>query len=152
MVQGDACDGVTLASTKGWVQKTLQDHEGVLVGGLTVQSGYVPNEDGPGGTVVPAASAGGVMPREDLAELAVQCALRLSYTAEEGAPPLRIVRAAPSSSTVERPVVNYDTILGGPKFRKAQGTVDSADWGELLAPFGVIKKSDPGDWRLLIDA
>jgi hypothetical protein len=92
------------------------------------------------------------MPREDLAELAVQCALRLSHTTEEGAPALRVVRVAPGGGTAERPVVNYDTIIGGPKFRASQGTVNSADWSEQLAPFGVIKKSDPNDFRLLVDA
>ena len=148
---------MALASTKGWIQKPLQDHEGVLVGGLVVESGYVPEEDEEGnpsgrGQLRPSITGGGgTLPREDLAELCVQCALRLSHTAEEGAPALRVVRAAPGGGTAERPVVNYDTIIGGPKFRASQGTVNSANWGELLQPFGVIKESDPTDWRLLVD-
>ena len=51
------CDGVTLASTKGWVQKPVQDHEGVLVGSLSVQSGYEVKVDEDGGVttqIVPA--------------------------------------------------------------------------------------------------
>ena len=82
----------------------------------------------------------------------VQCALRCSHTADEGAPPLRVVRCAGGGEVAERPVQNYDSILGGPKFRKSQGTINSADWTELLAPFGVVKKDDPEDFRLLIDA
>ena len=31
------------------------------------------------------------------------------------------------------------------------GVVSSADWTTLLEPFGVIKASDPNDWRLLVD-
>ena len=42
-------------------------------------------------------------------------------------------------------------MIGGPKFRARQGTVQSADWSALLAPFGVIKVSSPGDRRLLVD-
>ena len=148
-------DGVTLESSKGWVQKPIQDHEGVLIGGIGVQSGYSVNVDEDGAvttSVLPTSGPAGALPREDFAELAVQCALRLSHTADEGAPKLRVVRAFPSGDSTERPFVNYDTIIGGPKFRASQGTVNSADWSTLLAPFGVVKKSDPEDWRLLVDA
>jgi hypothetical protein len=27
--------------------------------------------------------------------------------------------------------------------------VESADWGALFAPFGVVRESDPADWRVL---
>ena len=90
---------------------------------------------------------------EDLAELAVQCALRLSRTYEEGAPRVRVLRVAPDKSngaTAERPVQTYDSVIAGPKFRAAQGTVQSGAWSELLAPFGVVKASDPDDWRRLV--
>ena len=130
-------DGVSIASTKGWVQKTVQDHEGVLEGGVALAADDM--------------AAGGVLAREDLAEVVVQCALRLSLTPEEGAPLLRVIRVAPSADTAEREVQNYDSVIGGPKFRAKQGTVVSADWSDALKPFGVIKKSDPDDWRLLVD-
>jgi len=145
-------DGVDLCSTKGWIQDTsVQDHEGVLVSGLDTQPGYVV-VDGEGALVPCAVSGGGetIMAREDLAELAVQCALRLSHTEAEGAPPLRVVRASPDAVVASRPVRNYDSLLGGPKFRAAQGTVQSADWSKLLAPFGVIRASDPQNMRTLI--
>ena len=25
------------------------------------------------------------------------------------------------------------------------------DWGALLAPFGVVRQSDPNDWRVLVE-
>ena len=37
-----------VAATKDWVQKALQDHEGVLVGGVAAQPGYVVDEEGVG--------------------------------------------------------------------------------------------------------
>jgi hypothetical protein len=148
--------GVSCVPTKGWVQKPIQDHEGVLVGGVVLRPGYEYDDDGNGRQVsLDTASDGGqsLLPLEDLAEVAVQCALRLSHTEEEGAPPLRVVRVSADDRTLaERPVVNYDTVIGGPKFRASQGTVSSADWTEMLKPFGVTKRSDPNDWRLLIDA
>lgn len=51
------CDGVALASTKGWVQKPVQDHEGVLAGSISVQSGYEVKVDEDGGVttrIIPA--------------------------------------------------------------------------------------------------
>eukprot|EP00310_Coccolithus_braarudii_P016294 CAMPEP_0183337594 /NCGR_PEP_ID=MMETSP0164_2-20130417/5175_1 /TAXON_ID=221442 /ORGANISM="Coccolithus pelagicus ssp braarudi, Strain PLY182g" /LENGTH=320 /DNA_ID=CAMNT_0025507303 /DNA_START=1 /DNA_END=963 /DNA_ORIENTATION=+ len=144
-------DGVTLASTKGWVQEPVQDHEGVLVNGISVQQGYAWDDEKGIGTVLPCSGAVDAMAREDFAELCVQCALRLSHTADESAPPLRVVRVSPGSVTVQRPIVNSNSVIGGPKLRAAQGTVESADWSALLAPFGVIKESDSDDWRLLVD-
>ena len=41
-------------------------------------------------------------------------------------------------------------MIAGPKFRKAQGVVSSADWSAVLAPFGVVRESDPADWRRLV--
>ena len=41
-------------------------------------------------------------------------------------------------------------VIAGPKFRKAQGVVRSADWSAVLAPFGVVRESDPADWRCLV--
>ena len=43
----------------------------------------------------------------------------------------------------ERPVVNYESTIGGPKTRAALGTAQSADWGALFAPFGVVRQSGP---------
>ena len=58
-------DGVTLGSTKGWLQKPLQDHEGVLVEGLAVQQGYAYDQDGKG-ELLPCTAGGPVkMARED---------------------------------------------------------------------------------------
>ena len=87
--------------------------------------------------------------REDIAELAVQCALRLSRTEDEGCPSLRVIRVCVDGGLKQRPKVNYDAIIGGPKTRARLGTVNSADWSSLLAPFGVVRESDPNDWRLL---
>ena len=90
--------------------------------------------------------------REDFAELVLQYALRCARFKEEGAPALRVVRVAPApEGMVERPVVNYESVIGGPKTRAALGTAQSADWGELLAPFGVVRQSDPNDWRVLVE-
>ena len=47
-------------------------------------------------------------------------------------------------------MVNYESTIGGPKTRAALGTAQSANWGELLAPFGVVRKQDPNDWRVLL--
>ena len=103
-----------------------------------------------------AAPPGGSLPREDFAELAVQCALRLSRTAEDGAPAVRVVRVSPSSgdeSLVERPLSGstYEGRLAGPKARKRMGVVRSADWVTLLSPFGITRRVDPYDNRVLID-
>jgi len=148
-------NGASLVTTKGWVQKTLQDHEGILTAGVRLAPGYAIDEEGEGALLPSddASSAGGAsLPREDLAEVAIQCALRLSHTAAEGAPPLRVVRVTSSDAPMaSRPLKNYDSVIAGPKFRARQGTVKSADWTQQLAPFGVIKASDPDDWRLLID-
>lgn len=102
-----------------------------------------------------AAVGGASIPREDLAELTVQCALRLARTPAEGAPPLRVVRVAPVDAPLaERPLSasTYDGLLAGPKGRKRMGVVRSADWATLLLPFGVVRVANPRDYRELIDA
>ena len=54
------------------------------------------------------------LPREDFAELVLQYALRCARFKEEGAPALRVVRVAPApEGMVERPVVNYESVIGG---------------------------------------
>lgn len=143
---------VALASTKGWVCPPLQDHEGALLGALAVRDGWEPAaDDSAEGRLAAEAPASGSLAREDLAELVVQCALRLSRTGAEGAPALRVLRVSPAASErKERPVANYDTVIGGPKSRQRAGTVLSGDWSELLAPFGVVRRSDPADGRVLI--
>ena len=143
--------GVSLVSTPNWVQAPLQDHEGILSAGVSLSSGW----DGEESKLIPTSGGGGPMAREDFAEIVFQVALRLPRAEAEGAPPLRVIRVAPEeggdSSLVERPRQNYDSIIGGPKFRARLGTDASADWVSLLSPFGRVRQSDPNDFRLLLD-
>ena len=142
------CSGATIASSKGWVQNTNdQSFEGTLSAALSVSGGY----DQEGKRLVDV-SGGGVLAREDFAEVTVQCALRLARDASEDAPSVRVLRVSPGAGTLEeRPVATYDAILGGPKTRKRLGTVSSANWDEMLAPFGVVRTSNPNDFRELVD-
>ena len=113
---------------------------------------------------VASAGASLSLAREDFAELTLQTMLRCARTADEGAPALRVLRVAPgggggggsggggaggAGELTERARNNYDANFGA-KSRKRLGTVNSADWTALLAPFGVVRKSDPDDWRNLI--
>lgn len=92
----------------------------------------------------------------------MQCATRCARTPAEAAPRIRVLRVAPcgvddctaASALVERAVSEstYEGRLAGPKGRKRMGVIQSADWGELLAPFGVVRKVDAYDNRVLIDA
>lgn len=156
-------DGVTLQSTPGWVCGQLQDHEGEVQSPLAVRSGIAPSTTtdsdseapppSPQLLPSPAASAAQALPREDFAELVLQYALRCARGSDEGAPPLRVVRVAPAQGggLTERAVMHYDAVIGGPKTRKRLGTVQSADWGALLAPFGVVRESSADDWRVLVE-
>lgn len=172
--------GVTLATTAGWRCGEIQDHEGELQQALAVRSGLEPppeaeaaddgsEEEGEGAEAPPApppapavllptpagtAPAGASLAREDFAELTLQTMLRCARTADEGAPALRVLRVAPGGGAAggeltERARNNYDANFGA-KSRKRLGTVSSADWTSLLEPFGVVRKSDPDDWRNLI--
>ncbi len=145
--------GVEVASTPGWVCQPLQDHDGSLLGPLAVRDGW----DAEAGALVPSpAAAGGAstapLAREDVAELAVQCALRLARTPDEGSPTLRVLRVSRGlDGLTERPRNTYDAVIGGPKTRARLGQVSSADWSTLLGPFGVVRETDPADWRCLVD-
>ena len=163
-------DGIALQTTAGWSCGQLQDHEGELQTPLAVRSGLTRPEAAEatngaeaaeaGATaaaaaeLVPsAAQGGGSLPREDFAELVLQYALRCSRSAAEGAPALRVVRVAPareSGQLTERAVVNYESVIGGPKTRARLGTAQSADWGELLAPFGVVRLGASGSVSLAL--
>ena len=122
---------MALQTTKDWVCKQLQDHEGEVAAPLAVRSGVerpaeealeegeVPMEPAAPPTLLPppadAAGAGGSLPREDFAELTLQCVLRCARTAAEGAPPIRVLR-------VRRPVQNgahplYGLVSAGPEPR-----------------------------------
>ncbi|KOO30030.1 hypothetical protein Ctob_006320 [Chrysochromulina tobinii] len=146
-------EGVTVASTPGWVCEPLQDHDGSLLGPLAVRDGW----DAPASALLPSSAAaasrtgtGTTLAREDIAELAVQCALRLARTPAEGCPPLRVLRVSRGlGGLTDRPRNTYDAVIGGPKTRERLGRVSSADWSGLLGPFGVVRETDPTDWRLL---
>jgi hypothetical protein len=133
-----------------------QDHDGALIGPLAVRNGWKIDEKGDGALLQPLTPAAEpvTLSREDLAELAVQCALRLSRDESEGcaeAGVCRVLRVGRGSSNLlqERPTRNYDSVIGGAKTRERLGSIKSADWSSLLAPFGVVRESDPNDWRLL---
>ena len=146
-------EGITVASTPGWVCEPLQDHDGSLLGPLAVRDGW----DAPASALLPSSAAaasrtgtGTTLAREDIAELAVQCALRLARTPAEGCPPLRVLRVSRGlGGLTDRPRNTYDAVIGGPKTRARLGRVSSADWSGLLGPFGVVRETDPADWRLL---
>ena len=150
-------EGTTVASTRGWVcSMEQQDHDGALIGPLAVRNGWKIDEKGDGALLQPLTPAAEpvTLSREDLAELAVQCALRLSRDESEGcaeAGVCRVLRVGRGASNLlqERPTRNYDSVIGGAKTRERLGSIKSADWSSLLAPFGVVRESDPNDWRLL---
>ncbi len=127
-----------------------QDHEGALVGAIDVRSGL----DKDGDLLSAPARASSALATEDAAELLVQCALRLSRDVDEGAPPVRVLRVGPAArgtdALAERKLQNYDTEISG-RARKAAKSVSSADWSVLLEPFGVVRRSDPDDRRVLIE-
>lgn len=79
-------DGTSVSSTSGWVcSMEQQDHDGALLGPLAVRSGWQTDETGENGALLPPLTAAPAeIAREDLAELAVQCALRLSRESSEG--------------------------------------------------------------------
>ena len=145
--------GCRLKTTPGWVQAPLQDHEGILTAPLALEVGWDDEE----ATLLPSRRRASptdtsTIAREDFAELAFQVALRLPRAREEGAPRLRVLRVSPGDDAlVERPRQNYDAVIGGPKTRARLGTDASADWVSLLSPFGPVRRSDPEDWRLLLD-
>ena len=62
-----------------------------------------------------------------------------------------IAPAEPPPPPRIRPVRRYDAVIGGPKTRARLGSVASADWTALLGDFGVVRQSDPSDWRCLVD-
>jgi len=55
-----------------------------------------------------------------------------------------------TDALAERKLQNYDTEISG-RARKAAKSVSSADWSVLLEPFGVVRRSDPNDRRVLIE-
>mmetsp|Transcript_20554 Transcript_20554/g.51109 ORF Transcript_20554/g.51109 Transcript_20554/m.51109 type:complete len:446 (-) Transcript_20554:138-1475(-) len=78
----------------------------------------------------------------DLAEVCVQCALRLPITSSSGN--VRVVRVTPidaeegqesSSLGTERPNMDYFTLTGGPKAKAKAGTITSVDWPKVLSCF-----------------
>ncbi len=80
--------------------------------------------------------------RHDLAEVCVQCALRLPTNSEETKPLVRIVRVATTAANeeselaeTERPNSDYFTLTGGPKAKAKAGVVSSVDWTKTLSCF-----------------
>jgi hypothetical protein len=82
--------------------------------------------------------------RHDLAEVCVQCALRLPTTSSTSpANSVRIVRVAPKTAQAsanddkitERPNADYFSMMGGPKAQIKAGVVTSVDWIKTLSCF-----------------
>lgn len=79
--------------------------------------------------------------RHDLAEVCIQCALRLpssSTNENENQPRIRVVRVTPRSleeEGTERPNQNYFSMTGGPKAKAKAGVVTSVDWVQTLSCF-----------------
>ena len=90
---------------------------------------------------------GATISRHDLAEVCVQCALRLPTSAADAATAhrVRVVRVTPVVSTgadddptdngTERPNRDYFTMTGGPKAKARAGVVNSVDWARTLSCF-----------------
>ena len=67
---------------------------------------------------------------QDLAEVAVQIALRLPRDAS------RSVRVRGGGAAASRQNANYFTEIGGKNAKAREGTVSSADWGSTLGALG----------------
>mmetsp|Transcript_30563 Transcript_30563/g.72097 ORF Transcript_30563/g.72097 Transcript_30563/m.72097 type:complete len:446 (-) Transcript_30563:98-1435(-) len=96
--------------------------------------------------------------RHDLAEVCVQCALRLPSgpNGNGNSQRLRVVRVIPcgtdqtgegSSEWTERPNQNYFSMMGGKKSKAREGTVSSVNWVNTLAPLVVCDNGDGGSVR-----
>jgi len=78
--------------------------------------------------------------RHDLAEVCVQCALRLPTNSsdESNNQRIRVVRVTPTSlqeEGTERSNQDYFSMTGGPKAKARAGTVTSVDWVQTLSCF-----------------
>jgi hypothetical protein len=78
--------------------------------------------------------------RHDLAEVCIQCALRLptNNSDESNNQRIRVVRVSPTSldeEVTERPNQDYFSMTGGPKAKARAGTVTSVDWVQTLSCF-----------------
>ncbi|VEU34145.1 unnamed protein product [Pseudo-nitzschia multistriata] len=174
-------DGTILGGNEGedtaWKSLRPQDLEGELLQAVSVRRDPVaerrgggPSGDNGSRARLAAASAdyiatdsakGLPLSRQDLAEVCVQCALRLPTTppapteepgtdvdadtgsAPTGTPTLRVVRVIPRGTEraardgidwTERPNKNYFAMMGGKKAKAREGTVASADWARTLEP------------------
>mmetsp|Transcript_254 Transcript_254/g.725 ORF Transcript_254/g.725 Transcript_254/m.725 type:complete len:297 (+) Transcript_254:248-1138(+) len=107
-------DGVALVCDGSWVSSRPQDLEGELLAPVEVGE-----EAGTGALDV-----------QDLAEVAVQIALRLPRDAS------RSVRVRGGGAAASRQNANYFTEIGGKNAKAREGTVSSADWGSTLGALG----------------
>jgi len=107
-----------LVSDPNWTSQRPQDLEGELVAPVSVSLRAVADDEaGPSAVAVHA---------QDLAEVAVQLALRLPRDVS------RSVRVAGGGTFATRPNQNYFTETGG----KGEGAVESADWAATFAGLG----------------
>ena len=113
-------EGVGLVADAGWASKRPQDLEGELSTSVSVAPGL---DD-------PDATPTGGLQVEDLAEVAIQCALRLPRE------PCRVVRVAGGGQLSTRPNANYFAQIGGELSKAREGDVDSVDWVATLAALG----------------
>lgn len=140
-------DGISLGfpDDARWNSRRAQDLEGELSRPVAVRNGAADcfaeeaaaayDED----AVPPFAGAPAAMSRPDLAEVCVQCALRLSARrskGEDGA--VRVVRARPGGGEggKERPNEDYFTRTGGTQAE----VVASVDWARALRCFGRVRE------------
>jgi len=157
--------GVAVAATRGWYSILPQDLEGELTATLQVRDGLGQidepiAEDAYAEPLPPLLPErppvpGPPLAAEDLAEVLVQCALRLDRTAADGAPRLRLLRVAPLSAAAEsagliRPDcrVAVNGLADATEFNGQLGTVlradDNMDGSVTIggAP-GWVVKTDP---------
>eukprot|EP00536_Pseudo-nitzschia_multiseries_P003486 jgi/Psemu1/301991/fgenesh1_kg.54_\ len=163
-------DGVILGGDEddsGWKSARPQDLEGELSQAIAVRDAtkdFVassgnsgnPSSDNGSQARLAAASAdyintdmtkGLSLSRHDLAEVCVQCALRLptnpapTPTGADNDCRLRVVRVIPfgtdqkeDTEWTERPNQNYFSMMGGKKSKAREGTVTSVNWVNTLGP------------------
>ena len=146
-----------------WNSLRPQDLEGELSQGISVRDGgsimLVDNGEVADGseariaaatstaksTFTASAAAAAALSRHDLAEVCVQCALRLPTTSSSSSitSKIRVVRVTPcdegqddsTDELTERPNQDYFSRTGGEKAKKRAGIVTSVNWTNTLGCF-----------------
>lgn len=137
-------DGVNLQSPDSkWSSLRPQDLEGELTQPVAVVSGSSSREETDDDALITLrgkVKIEGDLSRHDLAEVCLQCALRLDRDEADGSSGgTRIVRVIPGGSGSVRMNADYFSRTGGKKAKERAGTVTSVDWGSTLACFGDVR-------------